>query len=69
MGDFNCDPKNRQVTSYNKRKLEFIINIEDLDLYNNTKLCNDINTIILYNTWEKYSANHVILSESRIDMI
>ena len=50
MSDFNVNPMYRQVTSYNKKKLEFILNLESLDFYDNTKLTHYIIPTSFYNT-------------------
>jgi len=65
MGDFNFDPKNRHVTSYNKRKLDLILDLEACNLFDNTQLVYDITTNTPHNTWFKNNSQIA----SRIDMI
>ena len=65
MGDFNFDPKHRNVTAYNKQKLDFILNLEANNLHDTTNLVYDITPDTPHNTWFKPNSNIA----SRIDMI
>jgi len=46
MGDFNFDPKHRNVTSLNRRKLDFILDLEACNLHDNTDLVYNISHTI-----------------------